>query len=88
MIENTKEAIDQEVDRFVVNYLEMKETNRSLYEESMWQYADMANGGRGHDGHQTYLRDRYYKGYPDRFFFLVLSALGEFDKYTYVLKGK
>tara|TARA_Y100000114_G_C11665156_1_gene281019 strand:+ start:270 stop:542 length:273 start_codon:yes stop_codon:yes gene_type:complete len=84
MIENTKEAIDLEVERFVRNYREMKETNRSLYEESMWNYADMANGGRAHDGLDTYLRDRYYKGYPDRFFFLVLSALGEFEKYTQV----
>ena len=84
MIDNTKEAIDSEVERFVRNYREMKTQSPSMYEECMWQYAEMANGGRAHDGLDTFLRDKYYKGYPDRFFFLVLSALGEFEKYTQV----
>lgn len=78
----TKEQTDQEVARFVSNYKEMRATNPSLYNEAMWQYADMANGGRGHDGHETYIRDQYYKGYSNDFFVLVLSGLGEFEKYV------
>lgn len=76
------EKLTSEASRFVANYKEMRDTNPSLYREAMWQYADMANGGMGHDGFQTYIRDQYYKGYPDEFFVLVLSGLGEFEKYV------
>ena len=81
----TKEELNREVTRIVKNYKEMRENSySSLYDEAMWQYADMANGGRGHDGNTTFIRDQYYQGYPDKFFMLVLSGLGEFDRYTAV----
>lgn len=81
----SKEEIDSEVRRCVANYREMREKDyASMYEEAMWQYADMANGGRGHDGLDTFIRDQYYKGYPDEFFMQVLSGLGEFERYTTV----
>ena len=81
----SKEEIDNEVKRCVANYREMREHGySSLYEESMWHYADMANGGRAHDGNNTFIRDKYYSGYPDGFFMQVLSALGEFERYTTV----
>ena len=78
----TKEQLDREVSRYVANYREMRNSSPSMYEECMWQYADMANGGRAHDGLDTFLRDQYYQGYPDEFFVLVLSGLGEFERYT------
>ena len=82
-MELTKEQIDSEVKRCVANYREMRKKDyANMYEEAMWQYADMANGGRGHDGLNTFLRDEYYKGYPDEFFMQVLSGLGEFERYT------
>ena len=85
----SKEEINNEVKRVVSNYKEMREgSGRSLYEEAMWQYADMANGGRAHDGMNTYLRDQYYQGYPDAFFMQVLSGLGEFERYTTVAMEK
>ena len=81
----TREEMAREVSRCVTNYREMREKDyASLYEEAMWQYADMANGGRGHDGLNTFVRDQYYKGYPDEFFMQVLSGLGEFERYTTV----
>ena len=81
----TREEMSREVSRCVTNYREMREKDyASLYEESMWHYADMANGGRAHDGNDTFIRDKYYPGYPDEFFMQVLSALGEFDRYTTV----
>ena len=77
--------MNREVSRVVDNYREMREKDYgSLYEEAMWQYADMANGGRAHDGLNTYIRDQYYQGYPDEFFMQVLSGLGEFERYTTV----
>ena len=78
----------REVSRFVSNYREMRHGGSSLYDEAMWQYADMANGGRAHDGLDTYLRDQYYQGYPDEFFMLVLSGLGEFERYTTIAMEK
>ena len=79
----TREEMDREVSRCVANYREMRERDyASLYEESMWHYADMANGGRAHDGNSTFIRDEYYPGYPDEFFMQVLSGLGEFERYT------
>jgi len=84
----TKEQMNREVSRYVNNYREMREGSFSLYDEAMWQYADMANGGRAHDGLNTYLRDQYYQGYPDEFFMQVLSCLGEFDRYTTVAMEK
>ena len=79
----------REVSRFVTNYREMRANSRSnLYDEAMWNYADMANGGRAHDGNDTFLRDKYYQGYPDEFFMQVLSCLGEFDRYTTVAMEK
>lgn len=84
----TKEQLDREVSRYVDNYKEMRKGGSSLYEDAMWQYADMANGGRAHDGLDTYLRDEYYQGYPDEFFMLVLSGLGEFERYTAIAMEK
>jgi hypothetical protein len=83
----TKEQLDREVSRYVANYREMRNSSPSMYEECMWQYADMANGGRAHDGLDTFLRDQYYQGYPDEFFVLVLSGLGEFERYTSLAMG-
>ena len=60
----------------------MKENNPSMYEECMWQYAEMANGGKADDGTGTLIRDSYYAGYPDAFFFRVLSGLGEFERFV------
>ena len=82
MIELTKDEWNREVSRVVDNYRKMREDHTSLYNEAMWSYADMANGGRAHDGNETYIRDEYYRGYPDEFFVLVLSGLGEFERYT------
>lgn len=85
----TKEELNGEVTRIVKNYREMRENSYSnLYDEAMWQYADMANGGRAHDGANTFIRDQYYHGYPDEFFMQVLSGLGEFDRYTTVAMEK
>lgn len=85
----TKEQLASEVRRCVANYREMREKDyASLYEEAMWQYADMANGGRAHDGANTFIRDQYYPGYPDEFFMQVLSGLGEFERYTTVAMEK
>ena len=84
----TKEQLNREVSRYVTNYKEMRTSSPSMYEECMWQYADMANGGRAHDGLDTFLRDQYYQGYPDEFFVLVLSGLGEFERYTTVAMEK
>ena len=77
-----KEAIDKIVENKIEFYKKMKENSPSLYNEAMWQYADMANGGRGHDGNTTFIRDSYYPGYPDSFFFRVLSGLGEFERFV------
>lgn len=81
----TREEMNRQVAQHVSNYREMRENSYSnLYDEAMWQYADMANGGRAHDGANTFIRDQYYEGYPDEFFMQVLSGLGEFERYTTV----
>ena len=69
----TKEQLSSEVSRFVNNYREMRKGGSSLYEDAMWQYADMAKGGDGGDlgfkeRGETTCRGINYPGYPDRFF--------------------
>ena len=73
--------IDNEVERFVNHYMDMRNKNPEsfMYKESMWAYSDMSSGGRGFDGNKTYIRDEYYKGYPDVFFTRVLVGLGELE---------
>ena len=80
------EDLDKAVAARVKKYMEMRSKPYSIdmYEESMWQFAEMAHGGRGFDGNRTYIRDEYYSGYPNEFFFQVLSQLGEFERYLKV----
>ena len=80
------EDLNKAVTSYVKKYMEMRSKPHSIdmYEESMWQFAEMAHGGRGVDGNQTYIRDEYYSGYPNEFFFQVLSQLGEFERYLKV----
>ena len=80
----TEDELEQAVNSRVKKYMEMRGKGNDMYEESMWQYAEMAQGGRAFDGHRTYIRDKYYAGYPNEFFFRVLSALGEFERYMKV----
>ena len=75
-----------EVARLVSHYSYMKDLGpvNSMYRETMWQYGDMAHGGDGGptgspDGKT--IREEYYPGYPDKFFFEVLSLLGESETY-------
>ena len=77
---------ENEASRMIKSYMEMRELNspNSLYEEAMWQYAEMANGGDGgptgsSDGGT--IRSEYYTNHPNEFFFMVLSGLGEFERY-------
>ena len=77
---------EKEASRMIINYMDMREINSpsSLYEEAMWQYADMAHGGDGgptgsSDGGT--IRSEYNPNHPNEFFFLVLSGLGEFERY-------
>ena len=88
---NSKDIEQQglrEVSRMVDNYTSMRTHSPHMYEETMWQYADMATGGTGDPTNfkngkaQSTIRDEYYPGYPDMWFFQVLSALGEFERYT------
>ncbi len=78
----TPSELDDKVNAQIEGYLKMRKRtpNSSLYRDAMWQYAEMAHGGTAMDG-QTCIRDEYYPGYPDEFFFRVLSGLGEFDRY-------
>ena len=76
------------VTKAIAHYKNMEQFGSSMIHEVKWQYADMANGGRAHDGLNTYLRDEYYQGYPDDFFMQVLSCLGEFDRYTTIAMEK
>ena len=78
------EDLNKVVASYVKKYTHMRDNGSDMYEESMWQYADMAHGGRGFDGNRTYIRDEYYPGYPNDFFFQVLSQLGEFERYLKV----
>ncbi len=80
--------VNSEVVRMVNNYKSMREMMpaSSMYREAMWQYGDMANGGTGGEandkgGNKSTIREVYYPGYPDQFFFMVLSGLGEFEKF-------
>ena len=82
MIMNT--WVDREVPRMIAHFQQLKGTSQSMYTESMWQYADMANSGDGGptnwdvNGESTStLRRDYYEGYPDSFFLVILSSLGE-----------
>ena len=77
---------EKEASRMITNYESMrtKNPNSSMYEEAMWQYAEMAHGGDGgpsgsSDGDT--IRSEYYPNHPNEFFFLVLSGLGEFERY-------
>jgi len=80
--------LSSEVVRMVGNYKSMREIRpaSSMYREAMWQYGNMAHGGTGGDandesGNNSTIREVYYSGYPDQFFFMVLSGLGEFEKF-------
>ncbi len=64
--------------------MQKKNPNSTMYQESMWQYADMAHGGDGGPNGNINggsIRGEYYADLPDEFFFLVLSGLGEFERY-------
>jgi len=87
MQDNTPEFIDKEIERMVVHFRTMRNRAPNMFHDTMWQYANMANGGSGADdlsadGTATTIRHSHYKGYPDSFFVTVLSALGEFGRYT------
>lgn len=77
---------ENEASRMIESYNDMRTKNpgSSMYEEAMWQYADMAHGGDGGptgvEGNNT-IRGDYYPNHPNEFFFLVLSGLGEFERY-------
>ena len=82
----TSKELTLKVAEMVKKYIKMRTDmpNSNLYQEAMWQFADMANGGRAFDGNQIYIRDEYYPNYPDEFFFRVISGLGEFERYLEV----
>ena len=70
----------------VSSYNDMRVANpgNSMYEQAMWQYAEMAHGGDGGPtgkSDNSTIREDYYPNHPDEFFFLVLSGLGEFERY-------
>ena len=79
MIDNTTVPMDDEVERLVSHYRNMRSESPKMYEECMWQYANMAHGGPGSS--ITNIKDSHYKNYPTSFFMRVLSCLGEFDLY-------
>ena len=77
---------ESEVTRLSSHYKAMGVTTigSSMYKETMWQYGDMAHGGDGGPTGSpsgTTIREEYYSGYPDKFFFEVLSLLGESETY-------
>ncbi len=79
-------SLKSEVTRMVSSYNDMRANTpgSSMYEEAMWQYAEMAHGGSGGPTGTTdggTIRAKYYPDHPDEFFFLVLSGLGEFERY-------
>jgi len=87
MLDNTTEFIDKEIERMVKHFQTMRLRAPNMFHDTMRQYANMANGGIGGDAlaadcTATTIRHDYYKGYPDSFFVTVLSALGEFERYT------
>ena len=82
-------SLKSEVTRMVSSYSDMRthSPGSSMYEEAMWQYAEMAHGGNGGpagvpgvDDSKT-IRSEFYPDHPNEFFFLVLSGLGEFERY-------
>lgn len=78
--------LNAEVKRLVKYYEQLRTTSprSSMYRETMWQYADMAHGGDGGPTGKTdnsTIRGEYYPNHPNEFFFMVLSALGEFELY-------
>lgn len=82
-------SLQSEVTRMVSSYNDMRthSPGSSMYEEAMWQYAEMAHGGNGGpagvpgvDDSKT-IRSEFYPDHPNEFFFLVLSGLGEFERY-------
>ena len=73
--------LDSAVISTVERYIDMRTRQPDMYQEAMWQYADMAHGGRAFDGNSAYIRDEYYPNRPNKFFLLVLSGLGEFERY-------
>ena len=94
-MDNTKEAIEKDVERMVSLYQTMRENVPSMYESAMWDYASLANGGTGHTGHEVEengiritIRQKHYEGYPDSFFFLVLTGLGEIERYYDVVEAE
>ena len=78
----TPSELDDKVNAQIEGYIKMrtKHPNSTLYLGAMHQYAEMAHGGKAYD-RDTCIRDEYYSGYPDEFFFRVLSGLGEFERY-------
>ena len=78
--------LNAEVKRLVKYYEQLRTTSprSSMYREAMWQYADMAHGGDGGPTGEldnSTIRGNYYPNHPNEFFFMVLSALGEFELY-------
>ena len=86
--------MQNEANRMIKSYTEMRErdTASSMYQEAMWQYAEMAHGGNGgpagaHGANDSKtIRSEYYPDHPNEFFFLVLSGLGEFERYLKTAK--
>ena len=79
-------SLENESTRMIKSYKEMREkiSGSSMYREAMWQYADMAHGGDGGPtgkSDKSTIRGEYYPDHPNEFFFMVLSALGEFEKF-------
>lgn len=92
---NTEKAVMKDVERMVSLYQTMRTNAQEMYESAMWDYASMANGGTGHVAHEVEengiritIRGKHYKDYPDSFFFLVLTALGEIERYYDVVNAE
>ena len=87
---------EQEILTFVKSYSETRKTAPSQYDHLMDCYCEMATGGAGgpsdteptQDGPLSSFRDQYYHGYPDDWFFCILSGLGELDRYYSYLESK
>ncbi len=58
-------------------YEEVKERSSVDYTRAIIEYRDMANGGDGGSYNGSTLRVKYYRGYHDSFFRVVLTGLGE-----------
>lgn len=87
---------EQEILTFVKSYSETRKASPSQYDHLMDSYCEMAAGGEDGEGDAEVTRDgplynfrqRYYKGYPDDWFFCILSCLGELDRYYTYLESK